>query len=279
MFRNPLLSVYIPTHNRAMLLTRALESVWRQRDSRCEIIVIDDGSADRTPELLDQWAAMGKLRWCRNNHPVGACAARNLAIQEARGKFVMGLDDDDEMCPGRIGTLLAALRSYYAFVCASDWLIPRAGTARLRIVPSHINEEMILSRNVVGNQICAERKKILGCNGFDESLPSAQDYDLWIRMILKYGPARGVIRPLQRVYIGRTDSISTSSLRRRGYWMVYRKHRSNMTPDSRRAHLYNLRRYNGRPTRIPHDFLYWARNNRARLLWHALRSLTTGVAG
>lgn len=260
------------------MLSRALESIWAQHRDDVEIIVVDDASSDGTPQLLESLASRGKLRWFRNELSIGACAARNLGLRQSRGLYVTGLDDDDEMLPGRITMLLAALKPDDAFVCGCDRIQPDNGVAHTRRVPARIDRNAILSRNVAGNQILAERTKVLACGGFDESLPAAQDYDLWIRMILTHGPARGVRRTLQRIHAhAGDDRISLSPVRRRGYWMVYRKHRDKMNDSCRRAHLYNLRRANGHPTRLPRDFRFFVPGNRLRLLWHALRNLAHGA--
>jgi glycosyltransferase involved in cell wall biosynthesis len=275
---SPIVSVFVPTRNRATLLERALTSIEKQGRNDVEIIVVDDASTDHTPQLLAQWEEQRRLRWFRNQIPMGACAARNIAINAARGHYVTGLDDDDEMLPGRISTLLDALRPGDAFACASD-LIVSPGHMSWRIVPRRIDRRAILSRNVVGNQVLAERGKLLACGGFDESLPAAQDYDLWIRMVLAHGPARGIRRVLQRIHAHATGvRISSSPSRRHGYWMVYRKHRSRMDECCRRAHLYNLRRANGHATRLPRDFRFFAPGNRLRLLWHALHDLIRSTA-
>lgn len=272
----PLVTVYIASRNRAALLERALASIERQGRDDIEVIVVDDASSDDTPRLLAQWEAQHRLRWFRNENQTGACAARNIAINAARGRYVIGLDDDDEMLPRRISWLLRALRPDDAFVCASD-VIVSPGHARWRIVPGRIDRRAILSRNVVGNQVLAERVKVAACGGFDESLPAAQDYDLWIRMVLAHGPARGTRRVLQRIHAHVDDArISLSASRRRGYWMVYRKHRHQMDEGCRRAHLYNLRRANGHATRLPRDFRFFVAGNRVRLLWHAIRDLARG---
>ena len=271
----PLITVYVATRNRASVLPRALRSVWRQQRDDLELIVVDDASDDATPALLEAWAGEGRLRWLRNEANRGACASRNLALRNARGRFVTGLDDDDEMLPGRIAQLLAALDSRDAFACASDVLVDARGRTHLRLCPGRIDARAILARNLVGNQVLAERHKLLACGGFDETLPAAQDYDLWIRMILMHGPARGLFRPLQRVHVPATgmSRISTSPARRKGYWLVYRKHRDRMDRQARAAHLYNLRRANGHPTRLPRDARFLAPGNRLRLAWHAVRDL------
>jgi glycosyltransferase involved in cell wall biosynthesis len=274
----PTVSVFVPTRNRAVLLERALASIERQGRNDIEIIVVDDASSDETPHLLAQLAAQQRLRWYRNETPMGACASRNIAIQAARALYVTGLDDDDEMLPDRVTTLLGALQSQDAFVCGCDRIQSAAGKAHTRLVPTRIDRDAILSRNVVGNQILAERSKVLACGGFDESLPAGQDYDLWIRMILAFGPARGVKRTLQKVHAHAGDGrITLSPMRRRGYWMVYRKHRDQMSESCRSAHLYNLRRANGHATRLPRDLRFFVPGNRLRLLWHALLALVRGT--
>lgn len=273
--KTPTVSVYIPTRNRATLLTRALASVWLQGIEDIEVIVVDDGSTDDTPRVLRSMQADSRLRWFRNEVPAGACAARNTAIQAARGRFITGLDDDDEMLPGRLAALLAAIQPQDSFVCGSDWIQLEDGRRRLRIVSKTIDRSAILTRNVAGNQILTERNKLLAIGGFDESLPAGQDYDLWIRMVLQHGPGRGLLRPLQIVH-AHSDGprISIAANRRLGYWMVYKKHRSEMDKNNRSGHLYNLRRASGHRTRLPRDFRFYARLNRLRLLLHGLRDLT-----
>jgi glycosyltransferase involved in cell wall biosynthesis len=274
----PAVSVYVATRNRAALLPRALESVWAQQGVAVDLVVVDDASDDGTPQLLDQWAAQGKLRWFRHERPLGACAARNRALREARAPHVAGLDDDDEMLPGRLAALLGALQPQDAFVCASDWFAAPGAPPRLRVAPARIDAAAILSRNVAGNQVLAERAKLLAVGGYDESLRAAQDHDLWIRLVLAHGPARGLRRPLQRIHVAAAaDRISGSAARRAGYWAVYRKHRARMDAAARGAHLYNLRRRNGRATRLPRDCRFFVRGNRLRLLWHAARDLVLPV--
>lgn len=237
---DPTISIYIATRNRAHLLPRALSSILGQHPS-IEVIVVDDSSDDSTPALLEAMSAETKLRWLRTDARIGACAARNMAIREARGHYVTGLDDDDEMVPGRLATLLAALRPEDAFVCASDWIAVPGRPFQQRVAPSRIALQTILARNVVGNQVLVQRDKLLACGGYDESLPAAQDHDLWIRLIHHHGPARGLREPLQIVHADTNSSrISTSRQRRSGYWIVYRKHRRLMDRNTRATHLYNL---------------------------------------
>ncbi|MGB0715055.1 MAG: glycosyltransferase family 2 protein [Phycisphaerae bacterium] len=103
MSRDPLVSVIIPTYNRATLLPRALESVLFQSIDDWEVIVVDDGSIDDTPEIVRHLAPSfgGRLVYERQSNR-GSSAARNRGIDLARGRFVCFLDSDDEFVPNKI---------------------------------------------------------------------------------------------------------------------------------------------------------------------------------
>lgn len=93
----PLVSVVVPTYNRAALLPRAVESVIAQTFADWELIVVDDGSVDRTPDLAEGYAAQLGNRFVHLRQPNrGSSAARNRGIEAARGDFVAFLDSDDE---------------------------------------------------------------------------------------------------------------------------------------------------------------------------------------
>ena len=91
----------IPTRNRWALLSRALASVLEQEDVTLEVVVVDEGSTDETPERL---AALTdeRVRALRNDSPTGVANARNRGISAARGEWVAFLDDDDFWAPTKL---------------------------------------------------------------------------------------------------------------------------------------------------------------------------------
>jgi len=99
--RTPLVSVIVPTRNRADLLPRAVESVCAQVYSHWEIVLTDDGSTDSTPAVIeDLRKRLGDDRFkTMRTMPSGVCAARNHAMDRARGEFIVYLDDDNVMHP------------------------------------------------------------------------------------------------------------------------------------------------------------------------------------
>ena len=105
----PLVSVVIPTHNRAHLLGRALWSVQRQTMPDFEIIVVDDGSDDHPASVV---AALEdpRIRVVTLTARAGCPAARNRGIEAARGEFIAFLDSDDEWLPTKLGRQIACIR-------------------------------------------------------------------------------------------------------------------------------------------------------------------------
>ncbi len=124
----PFVSVVIPTRNRAHLLATCLESLSQQRypPDRFEIIVVDDGSLDATPELVDRVAArpLPAVRYLPQA-PGGVNVARNAGIAAARGDPICLLDDDEDVPPGWLSALVDATRRHPAAGCVG-------GPVRLR---------------------------------------------------------------------------------------------------------------------------------------------------
>jgi glycosyltransferase involved in cell wall biosynthesis len=109
----PLLTVIIPTYNRATLLAETLESLRTQEFTDFEAIVVDDGSTDDTPAVLARFGEgepPGRFRVLRQLN-AGQGAARNLAIAEARGEYCSFLDDDDLFFPWTLGIVAEAIRA------------------------------------------------------------------------------------------------------------------------------------------------------------------------
>lgn len=201
----PLVSVYMPTRNRANLVRRAAASVLAQDRADLELLIVDDASTDATPQVLAELAAADpRVRVLRMPRRGGAPAARNLALEAARGRFVTGIDDDDEMLPNRLGDLLEAFEPDHAFVCSGAWLHSGTWLRPSRNTAAVITLEEQLFGDQVGTQILTLRERVTEVGGFDESLPAWQDYDLWTRLIERYGPALRIAEPsyVQRVEAG-----------------------------------------------------------------------------
>src|SRR5215510_10189387 len=107
----PLLSVVIPTHNRAHLVCEAIESALAQRPGQVEVIVVDDGSTDDTATLLDRTYGSRIHSLCLPERR-GAGAARNAGVRLATGELLGFLDDDDLWLPGKLDAELRVLQRF-----------------------------------------------------------------------------------------------------------------------------------------------------------------------
>jgi hypothetical protein len=178
--------------------------------------------------------------------------------------------------------MVAALRDGVGFVAASDIMELDGGMRFIARRPPRIDADRLLRRNVVGNQVLARRDDVIGCGAFDESLTASQDYDLWIRLVLRTGAGTGLPQPLQIVHArARRDRITTSLRRRHGVWRVYRKYVHLMSREQRKSHLFNLIRTTERGLSLRKLATLWSRDDAMRLIAHFLRThrlLPNGLA-
>ncbi|QBQ96700.1 glycosyltransferase [Paraburkholderia pallida] len=192
----PLVSVYIPTKNRLVLLKRAINSVFEQTYPRIELIVADDGSTDGTRELLSEMEVAGKLRVIMMPESRGACAARNEAIKIASGQFVTGLDDDDYFMPNRIQAFvdcwnrLATHDGVAGLFDSMRW--PRPGMERVLFDRDSADPYDFVRGNAVGSQVFSPKACFIEAGLFDVQMPMWQDWDLWFRMAKKFGRFIGI---------------------------------------------------------------------------------------
>jgi glycosyltransferase involved in cell wall biosynthesis len=237
---NPLVSAIIPTHNRADLLPRSLESVINQSYSPIEIIVVDDASTDNTEQIVREYPEKYDIHYLKNENACRAAAARNRGIEAARGAFIAGLDDDDEWHKDRIRELLKAYSDDFAFVTSDVTMIyPRGRFVwKKRKI---IRLKTLLLTNQVGNQVLVKRDRLLEAGGFDTTLDAVEDYDLWVRLCARYGPVRNVQQSLQKIYTDHPgERITERSFT--GFLQFYQKHKTRMTRAQRKYQLYRLRR-------------------------------------
>jgi glycosyltransferase involved in cell wall biosynthesis len=211
----PLVSIIIPTHNRAALLSRAINSVLNQTFRDYECIVVDDASSDGTG-LLDIFKAPPqRLRYARHASHGGVSKARNAGVAETTGRWIAFLDSDDEWHPRKLEKQVAWHCANPGFVISQTkeiWV--RRGT---RVNPPKTHEkkegyifEQCLKRCMVTpSSVMLERKLFLDTGGFDETLPACEDFDLWLRITCRL-PVGLVDEYLLTRYGGHADQLSAT---------------------------------------------------------------------
>lgn len=182
-------SIIIPCYNQAMFLGEAIESALRQKVPPTELIVVDDGSSDRTPEVAQAYPEVIYLR--QDNQ--GLCAAREAGFEASSGEFLIFLDSDDRLPPDAVETGLEALQKApeAAFAYGRLRRISLHGTViGERGEPPRTNYYQDLLENnyiptpgmVLFRRSCLERYGL-----FNAEFPATADYDLYLR-IVKHAP-------------------------------------------------------------------------------------------
>ena len=185
----PKISVIIPTYNCDRYIAQAIDSVLEQQDCQCEIIIVDDGSTDRTESLLKTYS--DSIRYIRQKNQ-GVAAARNRGIAEAEGELIAFLDADDYFLPGKLAAQAAifAKRPNLGIV-NSGWLrVSSQGEKLLEVRPWEKSpqlelEDWIRWRPVLPSAMMFRREWLEYVGGFDARFPPAEDTELVLRMALR----------------------------------------------------------------------------------------------
>jgi glycosyltransferase involved in cell wall biosynthesis len=185
----PAVTVVIPTYNRARVLGRALDSVRAQTFQDLEIVVVDDGSADDTAAVVAGYRD-ARIRRLSLERRSGAARARNVGIGVARGEWVAFLDSDDEWLPPKLEAQLARaanadrrVDAVYCLRSIHDHLTGRARPQRSPLHEGDVFDALLRGGWTPPTSLVMVRRAALeAVGGFDEALPSFQDYDLWLRL-------------------------------------------------------------------------------------------------
>jgi glycosyltransferase involved in cell wall biosynthesis len=185
----PSVSVVIPCFDQGHYLADAIESVLAQSLPAAEIVVIDDGSGDNSFEVAGRYETVRRIR--QGNR--GAAAARNAGLAVAAGELIVFLDADDRLlpCALQVGAGALAKRPHVAFVAGFCRDIGGDGRAveseRQPLVSQdhylHLLEDCFIWS---GSSIVHRRASLESLDGFDESLPAGDDYDLYLRLARRF---------------------------------------------------------------------------------------------
>jgi len=235
----PLVSVVLPTHNRVDLLALAVESVLAQTEQRFELIVVDDGSKDGTPQYLSATTTRDRrVRAVRLDTALGGAAARNEGIRLSNGEWVAFLDDDDRWLPAKLEKQLIALRTNPRAIAASCGYIRVFPSLKRKIVviPPSVTLQQLLEFNILGSaSLCLCSAQMLRkISGFDPKLRSGHDLDLWVRLH-QQGEIVVCSEPLVLYQMHNRPRITNNMLMQyAGARRIYFKHRHLMDSALRR---------------------------------------------
>jgi glycosyltransferase involved in cell wall biosynthesis len=276
----PLVSVVIPTYNRAQYLVDALESVFKQTYEHMEIIVVDDGSTDETRQILKNYS--GKIRYIFLNRGERS-KARNKGIQQSQGEYIAFLDSDDwwhhEKTEKQVEVLekdpdIDLVYTGLDFIDAEgdpyNGQIPVASLERIR--PSLYED--LMTRNVIsGSASSVIGRRACFSDGFlfDEAMTACEDLDLWRRLSMHYRFYK-IDLPLVKLRVHSSNTQSRLVDMAHGYEKIIEKIIAEIPPENKYyrneaiiklwSHIWDLYRDGGNRRGF---FLYFGR----MLLHHA----------
>jgi glycosyltransferase involved in cell wall biosynthesis len=205
------ISVIIPTYNSVNYIENALNSVFSQDEPVEEVIVIDDGSSDDTLKILRKYPV--KIITQSNQGPA---AARNTGILSAKGDWIAFLDSDDTWIQGKVKKIKETINQFpnVSILASDEFEGTLNGPMTYKALHRYFDKEKNLFSQLYRgcflstSTMIIKRKLLLEVNGMDINLPSAQDYDLWLRLA-RIGTLHFIPYPLSN-YIVRSGSVSSN---------------------------------------------------------------------
>lgn len=186
----PKISIIIPVYNRLHLLERAINSVLNQTVKDFQLIIADDASTDNVMRIVKQFSDH-RIFYIRHDINKGASAARNTGIENASGDYIALLDSDDEWFPQKLEKQITVFQS-----SSSSLGVVYTGYQKINynknniVIPNmrgNLSQEIFRGNLIGTTSTPLIRKDCLSMTGlFDETLPSAQDWDMWIRIAQHY---------------------------------------------------------------------------------------------
>ena len=262
----PKVTVFIPVHNREDYICVAVNSILAQTFEDFELVVVDDGSSDRTVEVLKRYSDR-RLRVARNLENLGIPATRNHGLELARGDYIALLDSDDHAYPRRLERQvkyldanpdIAQVGSWCSFMDSEGNMLDKVRRQPLK--PDDIHAHLLFHCPVINRTVMARTAALRGL-GYDTDFPRCQDYDMHCRLVTSGHQLANLpeILVCGREHPGRFTG-QTSDLGRDRKMAVYRRmlHRIDLeaSEDELRRH-HALARPVERPLEVE-EYLEWA---------------------
>lgn len=189
--QSPRVSVIMPVYNTEKFVKRAIDSILGQTFQDLELIVVDDGSTDRSREIIGSYASDPRVRIVFNETNLGESGARNRAIPLAQGEFIAMMDSDDYSMPERLRKQVAFLDAHPEISFCGTWydVVDEQGKLlRHWTAPADhptIMASFFFANRIGHNTIMMRRKEFMDAGEWYTPGHHAADFDLWVRLIRK----------------------------------------------------------------------------------------------
>ncbi|MCB1097947.1 MAG: glycosyltransferase family 2 protein [Verrucomicrobiae bacterium] len=258
---SPLVSILIPSYNAERWIEEAIASALQQTWENCEIVVVDDGSTDRTLEIAERFQSPKVKIHQQDNQ--GASSARNLAFELSSGDYVMWLDADDMMSSDKIERQVERIRLLESerFMISCGWkhfhYDPQRGGLNRNSLWADLTREEWLYRKLANNDHqqtatwLISRELALEAGKWDERMITDDDGDFFLRVLMVSNGVKFVEGPLvyyRRTPFGSWGDLTSCPLRLQAQWLSMQSHVRNLlfledSPRSREACINFLQRW------------------------------------
>lgn len=231
-----LVSVILPTYNRAKTIDRAITSVLSQSYRNLELIIVDDASTDNTFEIVKGFSD-SRIKYFKLNKNVGGASARNFGIERAQGHLIAFQDSDDEWLSGKLKSDLKIFKDNKDVDCVFSryWqvndkfskLVPMNSS-----VDSNTLYSSLLIKNMIGTPTAVIKRDVLiKVEGFNAVMPRYQDWELFIRV--SKGFKVYMNQDINLIAYVSIDSVSNNNLAHlRALELIYEKHNEEISKKS-----------------------------------------------
>lgn len=235
---NELVSVIMPAYNAEKYISKAIKSVMNQTYHNWELIVIDDGSADSTVDVVSKIAAVEhRVHLYKNQSNMGVSKTRNKGFDLAKGKYIALLDSDDFWHSDKLEKQLALLKEKNADVVYSSYSLINEQSpdkAKAYIVAQQTSYSDMLCENIIGCSTVLMRSEITKMYCFDSAF-FHEDYVLWLTL-LKDGYSFAGCKEVLVDYTVVQNSRSHNKIKAaKNRWIIYRKSQKLSIPKSAAA--------------------------------------------
>lgn len=228
---DPKVSIILPTYNRAHLLKRSIKSVLQQTYTNFELIVVDDGSTDNTPNIVKSFKD-GRIHFIRQKKREGANNARNKGIKSSTGNLIAFQDSDDKWMKQKLEKQVNAIIDsdisvgvvYVKSINYKNGVKTFIPKDKVKIKDGDIFKQLLKGNFISTPMILTRREYLEKVGLFDENLHRLQDWDLCIRLSQKY-KFRYINEPLLLAYHSKDSISEDKKARLKAHILIFKKYK------------------------------------------------------
>lgn len=220
--KSPLVSVIMPAYNSEEYLAEAIESVRAQTHTAWELLILDDGSTDKTAEIALRYAELdSRISYHKNERNMGVAETRNKGFELSKGEWTALLDSDDKWYPEKLCKQLKTAEEHDADIVYCSYALCGDGVSEF-IVPERVSYESTLARSCMSCSTVMLKTEICKRFKFRKEFYH-EDYALWLELLRSGYKAAGCTEVLADYRVGHESRSKNKVNAAKQRWAIYRK--------------------------------------------------------